>query len=74
MELPETTKIFGEDLCFEIKALFCDPAGPNLRNNVAHGLLDDNACRSLYAVYAWWLGLKLVLTRSALNDETEGGE
>ena len=76
MELPETTKIFGEDLCFEIKALFCDPAGPNLRNNVAHGLLDDKACRSPYAVYAWWLGLKLVLNTlwNALNDETEGGE
>ena len=74
MELPKTKEIFGEDLSFEIKALFCEPAGPNLRNNVAHGLLDDNACRSVYAVYAWWLGLKLVLNTfwNALDDDTEG--
>ncbi len=60
MNLPETEKIFGENLSFEIKALFCDPSGPNLRNNLAHGLLDDVACQSVYAIYAWWLGLKLV--------------
>ena len=60
IDLPETEKIFGEDLSFEIKALFCDPSGPNLRNDLAHGLLDDQACQSAYAIYAWWLGLQLV--------------
>jgi hypothetical protein len=60
MELPEVTQIFGEDLSFELKALFCDAFGPNLRNELAHGLLDDEACHSTYAIYAWWLGLKLV--------------
>ena len=60
MELEETEHIFGEDLSFEIKALFCDLSGPNLRNSLAHGLLDDQACQSAYAIYAWWFGLKLV--------------
>ena len=60
MELPEVTQIFGEDLSFELKSLFCDAFGPNLRNELAHGLLDDEACHSTYAIYAWWLGLKLV--------------
>lgn len=60
MELPEATQIFGEDLSFEFKALFCDAFGPNLRNELAHGLLDDDACQSPYAIYAWWFGLKLV--------------
>ena len=60
MELPEAEKIFGEDLSFEIKALFCDAFGPNLRNELAHGLLDDDACQSVYAVYAWWHALNLV--------------
>ena len=41
MDIPETRKIFGEDLEYEIKALFCDQIGPNLRNNIAHGLLND---------------------------------
>jgi hypothetical protein len=60
MELPEVTQIFREDLSFELKALFCDAFGPNLRNELAHGLLDHEACHSTYAIYAWWLGLKLV--------------
>ena len=60
MGLSESEQIFGEDLSFEIRALFCDLSGPNLRNNLAHGLLDDRACLSAPAIYAWWFGLKLV--------------
>ena len=76
MDIPETEKIFGADLSFEIKALFCDPFGPNLRNEVAHGLLDDGVCWSVHAVYAWWLGLKLVFNTffNTLRKSTENGE
>lgn len=59
-DLPEVAQIFGEDLEFELKALFCNAFGPNLRNELAHGLLDDEACQSTYSIYAWWLGLRLV--------------
>lgn len=60
MDLPEAEKVFGPNLSFEIRALFCDAFGPNLRNELAHGLLDDEACQSIYSVYAWWFGLKLI--------------
>ena len=60
IDIPETKVIFGENLAYELKALFCDPLGPNLRNYVAHGLLDDQHSNSVDAVYAWWLALKLV--------------
>jgi len=60
MEIPEVTQIFGEDLAFELKALFCDAFGPNLRNELAHGLLTEEECQSTYAIYAWWLGVKIV--------------
>ena len=60
MGMPETVKIFGDDISYEIKALFCDQLGPNLRNNIAHGLLNDQQCYTIDAIYAWWLGLKLV--------------
>lgn len=60
IELPEVTTIFGEDLAFELKALFCDAFGPNLRNKLAHGLLTEEECQSTYAIYAWWLGVKIV--------------
>lgn len=58
--LPEMKAVFGDDLAFEIKAVFCDPLGANLRNEIAHGLADHNALNSLHCVYAWWLSLKLV--------------
>ena len=60
MEIAEVSQIVGEDLAFELKALFCDAFGPNLRNQIAHGLLNDQECLSVYAVYAWWLGIKIV--------------
>ncbi|MDH3335910.1 MAG: DUF4209 domain-containing protein, partial [Rhodospirillaceae bacterium] len=39
MENPKVKAIFGKDLVFELKAIFCDPFGPNLRNELAHGLI-----------------------------------
>ena len=73
MDFPETRSIFGEDLTFEVNALFCDPMGPNLRNEIAHGLLDDQQINSAYVVYAWWLGLKLVFNTfwNSLNRDSE---
>ncbi|GAB1833531.1 DUF4209 domain-containing protein [Achromobacter xylosoxidans] len=76
MALPETEDVFGKDLVFELKALFCDPFGHNLRNELAHGLLDDGDCRSAASIYAWWLGLKLVFntwwnTRAANAQDGE---
>jgi hypothetical protein len=58
--LAEMKSVFGDNLTFEIKALFCDPLGANLRNELAHGLVDHNACNSLHGVYAWWFALKLI--------------
>lgn len=60
MDLPKTKEVFGEDLAFEIDALLCDPYGPNLRNEIAHGLASESATESGSAVYAWWLALRLV--------------
>ena len=59
IDLPEVKEMFGDNLAFELKALFCDPFGPNLRNEVAHGLLGYRECISAYTVYAWWLCLKM---------------
>ena len=76
MDLPQTEEIFGEDMSFEIRALFCDPFGPNLRNNLAHGLLDDRACYSPDTIYAWWFGLKFVFNTfwNALSSNAESKE
>jgi hypothetical protein len=76
MALPEAEKIFGANLSFEIRALFCDAFGPNLRNELAHGLLDDEACQSIFSVYAWWFGLRLIFNTfwSATQKSTPGSD
>lgn len=61
MELPQAAQIFGEDLCFELKSTFTDSLGSNLRNEVAHGLLNDNSSSSISTVYAWWMVLRIVV-------------
>jgi len=54
-------EILGEDLLFEMKAIFTDSIGDNLRNNSAHGLLNDSSASSYGSVYAWWMVLRLVV-------------
>jgi hypothetical protein len=56
-----TEAILGEDLLFELKAVFTESIGPNLRNEVAHGLLDDQSSKAEASVYAWWMVLRLVV-------------
>lgn len=60
MDLPQSVDLFGEDVAYEVRTLFCDHFGQNLRNNVAHGLVDDAEAQSVHSVYAWWYGLKIV--------------
>ncbi len=61
LKLEEATAVFGEDLVFELQALFSKVLGFNLRNEVSHGLLSDDAASGHASVYAWWLVLKLVI-------------
>ena len=69
VEHDEFKEAFGEDLAFELEALLCSPHGSNLRNNVAHGLLNDRESYSAHTVYTWWLSLKMVhhTFRAAMN-------
>ncbi|EQA0897798.1 DUF4209 domain-containing protein [Escherichia coli] len=61
LNFDSATDLFGENLCFELKAIFTEALGPNLRNNIAHGLLDDDSSNSEACVYAWWLVLKMIM-------------
>lgn len=74
MDLPKAAQIFGEDLVFEMKSVFTDTKGFNLRNEVAHGLLDDKSSSTFSTVYAWWMILRLVIhlrtsDNTHLNEE-----
>jgi hypothetical protein len=61
LDLPVAENVFGKDLIFEMRAVFADALGPNLRNEVAHGLLDDNSASSIGSIYGWWMVLRLIV-------------
>jgi len=71
LDMSEVEDVFGKDLTFELKALFADPLGPNLRNEVAHGLLEYEAAQSYYTVYAWWFFFRLVF-KTFLKEASVG--
>jgi len=73
LDLPEVNDVFGKDLTFELRALFTDPFGPNLRNEVAHGLLGYEAAQSVHAIYAWWFFFRLVFKTFLNQTSVERG-
>jgi hypothetical protein len=68
----ELITLLGEDVIFALDALFCNSLGSNLRNAVAHGLVDDDGCKSNTIIYAWWLALFLACQFTFESSETMG--
>ena len=58
LELEGVKESLDEDLIFALNTIFCSKFGFNMRNNVAHGILDDQAFQSFKALYIWWFALK----------------
>lgn len=56
---PEITSIFDEDTLFDLKGLLVERSGSNLRNRMAHGLINDDGFLSPLMSYLWWLTLRL---------------
>ncbi len=73
LDMKEAETILGEDVLFELKAIFADSIGPNLRNEVAHGLMTDSAAYSAAPVYAWWVLLRMVV-HSLITSKQEDEE
>jgi Domain of unknown function (DUF4209) len=61
IEKPEVQTIFGDNLHFELKALFCSAYGFNLRNEVAHGLLNFERSASERSVVCWAFCFRIVM-------------
>lgn len=69
VERKETESTFGYGLTLAIHALMCDRAGPNLRNDIAHGLAGPEVFESAAALYTWWLILQLVVETCAASSQ-----
>ena len=64
-------EIFGEDFIFALRCSLVERFGSNLRNDMAHGLIDYNSFYSYGAIYFWWLALKFYLLPHIFKKENE---
>lgn len=60
LDYPEIDTIFEKPFVFELKALLGSAPNMNLRNNVAHGLIDDNNFDGGF-FYLWVFALRMIL-------------
>lgn len=57
--LPQMQEILGVDIVFDLQGLLVDRFGSNLRNRIAHGLMNQSAFFTWQVSYLWWLTLRL---------------
>lgn len=74
--VPTLENLFGVDTIFDLRGLLVEPHGANLRNEMAHGLLDSNQFYSSAVRYLWWLTLRLCCIPffNRLAGEPQSGE
>ncbi|MDF5707096.1 MAG: DUF4209 domain-containing protein [Nostoc sp. S4] len=56
---PQINSIFDEDTLFDLQGLLIERSGSNLRNRMAHGLINDSEFYSPIMSYLWWVTLRL---------------
>ena len=73
LDLPKVKECFDESLWFSLNTVFCSKYGLNMRNEVAHGTLNDKYFSSYRALYVWWFVFKLcyMYTRNERNTYCE---
>lgn len=64
-------EIFGENFVFDLRCVLIERFGANLRNDMAHGLIEHNSFYSYAAVYFWWLALRFYILPVLLNNDSE---
>jgi hypothetical protein len=61
LRMPELEAVFGQDTVFDLRGLLVEHSGSNLRNLMAHGLMQDEEFCTGTTVYLWAAILRLVL-------------
>lgn len=60
LEHPTMVALLGEDLCFDLTGLLTERMSANLRNKVAHGLVEWTFNDQVHAIYVWWITVMLL--------------
>ena len=58
LSLEGVCECLDEDVLFNLKVLFTSPYGYNIRNEIAHGMYDDEFFQTLQAFWIWCMILK----------------
>lgn len=61
LAMKEASDVLGVDARLDLAACLAHPLGANLRNYMAHGILEDEEHAAAHSVYLWWLALRMVL-------------
>ena len=69
LHLDKINDIFDEDTLFDLQGLLVEHSGSNLRNLMAHGLLNDEDFSSPLMSYLWWVTLRLCCLRSFIYQQ-----
>ena len=69
LDMPETQRIFGENLLFEMRGILIERRGYSFRNDIAHALVTQAGCYTEAAINLWWLVLKLCHSSIILPDD-----
>ncbi len=74
---PKTKELFGDDVPFVLRALLLHRFGPQVRDLLAHGMLDPVVLSASPGIYLWWLTLRLcyvpLLARRAAAQPASNG-
>ena len=70
-EYLDTDELLGKNSIFHIEALLNHKHGANLRNEVYHGLCDDDFFTKSSNIYLWWLFLKIIIEAKIKSLEKE---
>jgi hypothetical protein len=70
LDTEQASAYLGPRLSFELRALLLEQVGPNLRNELAHGLVTDGVLWGAPSIYAWWLCLRMALTHFVFDEDS----
>ncbi len=71
LDMDEAERVFGRDLMFDLRGLLVEKFGSNMRNELAHGLLDLDDFKGPDAEYLWWCALRLMFLPSLEGVKTD---
>lgn len=65
-------EIIGEDTVFDLRGLLNERPGANLRNELAHGMVNDYRLHQADCLYLWWLILRLCFLKMDIPSSSRG--